>query len=144
MEESEANEKIELELTVDQVIEDYLGSGFSQILNVFLVTIAWIFEAQNTLVTVFTDAKPPAWSNIGAGRQVSSVCGLPAGSWYWIGGKDSSVIAEWNLVCDRRFLAAVPASLFFIGSVLGNIFYCICYYLVCDYLDETYVQVNLY
>lgn len=121
-EEEDKEMELKLELKVDQVIEEYVGSlGFSQVLHVFLVSIAWIFDAQNTLVTIFTDAKPPAWSssNAGAGGQVSSVCGLPAGSWTWVGGKHSSIISEWDLVCQRKFLAAAPASLFFFGSVLG-------------------------
>lgn len=123
-EEQEADKEMELklELKVDQVIEEYVGSlGFSQLLHVFLVSIAWIFDAQNTLVTIFTDAKPYAWSNASAGGEVTSVCGLPAGSWTWVGGKESSIISEWDLVCGRKFLAAAPASLFFFGSVLGII-----------------------
>jgi OCT family organic cation transporter-like MFS transporter 4/5 len=51
---------------------------------------------------------------------VSSVCGLTPGTWEWVGGHESSIVAEWGLICDRRFLAAIPASLFFIGSLFGN------------------------
>lgn len=124
--------ELKLELKVDQVIEEYVGSlGFSQILHVFLVSIAWIFDAQNTLVTIFTDAKPPAWSN---GGHVSSVCGLPDGSWWWVGGNESSIIAEWNLVCGRKFLAAAPASLFFFGSVLGILTLILTYFISSCYV----------
>ncbi|KAK4749021.1 hypothetical protein SAY87_026470 [Trapa incisa] len=121
-----------LELTVDEVIEDYVGSfGVAQILHILLASLAWIFDAQITLVTIFTDAQPKAWrckvpGGAGdgcAGDGSGPVCGLKPGTWEWIGGSSSSIIAEWDLVCDRKFLAAVPASLFFIGSLLGSAAY---------------------
>ncbi|KAK6276356.1 hypothetical protein POUND7_006065 [Theobroma cacao] len=56
-------------------------------------------------------------------RQTGPVSGLAAGTWEWIGGNTTSTIAEWGLVCDRKFLAALPASLFFVGSILGCAFY---------------------
>lgn len=124
-----------LELTVDQVIEEYVGSfGFSQLLHVFLVSLAWIFDAQSTLVTIFADAQPDGWrcissssslssscrlTNISSG-DVASVCGLKPGTWEWIGGNTSSTIAEWGLICDRKFLAAMPASFYFLGSLVGK------------------------
>lgn len=116
-----------LELTVDEVVEEYVGSfGFSQLLHVFLVSLAWIFGSQNTLVTIFSDAQPSAWTCTAAscggshGGDASSVCGLVPGTWEWVGGNKSSTIAEWGLVCDRKFLAAVPSSLFFLGSLVGT------------------------
>lgn len=42
----------------------------------------------------------------------SPVCGLVAESWEWVGENKTSTIAEWGFVCDRKFLAALPASLF--------------------------------
>ncbi|WRX17136.1 hypothetical protein QQP08_009623 [Theobroma cacao] len=51
-----------LELTVDEVVEGYVGSfGFSQLLHVLLVSFAWIFDSQNTLITIFSDAQLAAW-----------------------------------------------------------------------------------
>ena len=122
-----------LELTVDQVIEEYVGSfGFSQLLHVFLVSLAWIFDAQSTLVTIFADAQPDGWrcissssssscrlTNISSG-DAASVCGLKPGTWEWMGGNTSSTIAEWGLICDRKFLAAMPASFYFLGSLVGK------------------------
>ncbi|KAL5142764.1 Organic cation/carnitine transporter 1 [Glycine soja] len=108
-----------LELTVDEVVEEYVGSlGFSQMVHVLLVSLAWIFDAQSTLATIFSDAQPPVWrcktglcqGNNNNNNSTGSVCGLVPGTWEWVGGNTSSIIAEWNLVCDRRFLAAVPAS----------------------------------
>lgn len=124
-----------LELTVDEVVEEYVGSlGFSQMVHVFLVSLAWIFDAQSTLATIFSDAQPPAWRCKtglchGNNNSTGSVCGLVPGTWEWVGGNTSSIIAEWNLVCDRRFLAAVPASVYFLGSLIGTyccLFFCSC------------------
>lgn len=124
-----------LELTVEAVVEEYVGSfGWSQFLHVLLVSIVWVFDSQNTLVTIFSDAQPKSWRCINNSSSslcmssssrgdVSSVCGLKPGTWEWVGGHESSIVAEWGLVCDRRFLAAVPASMFFIGSLLGSAFF---------------------
>ncbi|PIN19426.1 Synaptic vesicle transporter SVOP and related transporters (major facilitator superfamily) [Handroanthus impetiginosus] len=119
-----------LQLTVDEVVEEYVGSfGFSQLLQVFLVSLAWIFDSHSTLVTIFTDAQPESWRCIshecggaggGGGGAAASVCGLKPGTWEWSGGNTSSTIAEWGLVCDRRFLAALPASVYFLGSLIGS------------------------
>ncbi|CAI9113317.1 OLC1v1013894C1 [Oldenlandia corymbosa var. corymbosa] len=120
-----------LELTVDQVIEEYVGSfGISQLLHVFLVSVTWIFDAHSTLVTIFTDAQPAEWRCISSSPSSScqsnsgnaaaaSVCGLKPGTWEWIGGNSSSTIAEWGLICDNKYLAALPASLYFPGSLIG-------------------------
>lgn len=125
---SEGPQNVDLELTIDEVVEDYVGAlGIAQVAHVLLVSLAWMFDAQITLVTIFTDAQPKAWrcktpATGGActGDGSGPVCGLKPGTWEWVGGSASSVIAEWGLVCDRKFLAAIPASLFFIGSLVGN------------------------
>src|SRR4051812_32035552 len=99
------NNTTEMELSVDEVLERYVGSlGRSQVLQVLLVSLAWMFDAQNTLVTIFTD------NNTG----VPPLCGhgMPLeASGESVGGHKGSIIAEWGLVCDRKYLAAVPTSL---------------------------------
>ncbi|KAI4352031.1 hypothetical protein L6164_006321 [Bauhinia variegata] len=132
---SSETESTNFELTIDEVIEDYVGAfGLSQMLNVLLVSLAWIFDAHSTLVTIFSDAQPPGWrcktgscpsdhthsSSTHNSASISNVCGLVPGSWEWVNGRTSSTIAEWNLVCDRKFLAAIPASFFFLGSLIGS------------------------
>ncbi|XP_010535281.1 PREDICTED: organic cation/carnitine transporter 1 [Tarenaya hassleriana] len=114
------------ELTVDETIEQHIGSlGFAQIVHALLVSIAWIFDAQTTLISIFSDAQPAArlisGHSIGKRNlETSALCGLDVGEWEWIGGKRSSIVSEWNLICDHKFLAALPASLFFIGSLFGS------------------------
>ncbi|MFQ6638204.1 hypothetical protein Gotur_012528 [Gossypium turneri] len=88
-----------------------------------LVSFAWVFDSQNTFVTIFTDAQPSVVVGGNKGQSAGHVCGLPAGSWEWIGGNSASTIAEWYLICHRKFLAAIPTSLFFIGSIIGFAFH---------------------
>ncbi|KAK8706534.1 hypothetical protein V6N13_050095 [Hibiscus sabdariffa] len=127
------------EISVDDVMDRSLG--IFQLIHVLLASFAWVFDAQNTLVTMFTDAQPSEWrcrslenasissswcmNNTGSGSkaQPSHVCGLAAGTWEWVGGNTTSTVAEWNLICDHKFLAAIPTSLFFIGTILGCVLY---------------------
>lgn len=116
-------ESCQVEMTVEEVIERHVGSlGLSQLVQVVLVSLAWMFDSQNTLVTIFTDAQPSEWrckaeacSDGGGG-----VCGLLPGTWEWVAGHGSTTIAEWGLICNHKFLAAIPTSLFFLGSLLGS------------------------
>ncbi|KAJ4799702.1 Organic cation/carnitine transporter 1 [Rhynchospora pubera] len=108
------------ELTVDDIIEQHVGPlGFAQLLHVFLVSLAWIFDSQNTLITIFTDAQP-AWRCKGSTCDPSAMCTLDPRMWEWVGGDKSSTIAEWGLICDKKFQAGIPASLFFLGSLIGS------------------------
>ncbi|KAJ0968979.1 hypothetical protein J5N97_021856 [Dioscorea zingiberensis] len=113
-----------VELTVNEIIEQHVGSfGLSQFLQVFLVSLAWVFDAQNTLVTIFTDAQP-AWKCKVPSSLCSSsasLCGLEPGTWEWNGGHKTSTVAEWNLICNHKFRAGVPSSMFFIGSLFGSV-----------------------
>lgn len=113
-------------MRVEEAIERHVGSlGLSQIVQVVLVSLAWMFDSQNTLITIFTDAQPPEWrckaeAAAAACSDGGGVCGLPPGTWEWVGGPGSTIVAEWGLICHRKFLAAMPASLFFLGSLLGT------------------------
>lgn len=42
------------------------------------------------------------------------------GAWEWVAGSKSSIIAEWNLVCHKRFQAEIPASFFFLCILFGK------------------------
>ncbi|KAE8712479.1 rhodanese-like domain-containing protein 8 [Hibiscus syriacus] len=124
-----------LVLTVDEVMDRYTGSlGLYRLLHVVLVSFAWAFDSHSTLITIFTDAQP-SWrcknhhvnasissfwcmngTSSGSKGQPGQVCGLAAGTWEWVGANTTSTIVERNLICHRRFLAAIPASLFFLGT----------------------------
>ncbi|KAJ0968889.1 hypothetical protein J5N97_021766 [Dioscorea zingiberensis] len=51
----------------------------------------------------------------------ASLCGLEPGTWEWNGGHKTSTVAEWNLICNHKFRAGVPSSMFFIGSLFGSV-----------------------
>ncbi|XP_028802628.1 organic cation/carnitine transporter 3-like [Neltuma alba] len=81
-------------------------SGFtpSQFLQPLHISFAWIFDAHQIFITVFTDAQPPPSSPAHHG-----------GSSYY------SIISEWNLnLEDDPILTGLPSSSFFIGSLVGG------------------------
>ncbi|KAE8709646.1 Organic cation/carnitine transporter 1 [Hibiscus syriacus] len=81
-------------------------------------------EAEGNLVLTVDDAMDRYMESLGGSKgQPGQVCELAAGTWEWVGGNTTSTIAEWNLICHRRFLAAIPASLFFLGTILGCAIY---------------------
>ncbi|KAJ0255693.1 Organic cation/carnitine transporter 1 [Hirschfeldia incana] len=109
-------------LTVDEVIEQHIGAlGFAQIMHALLVSIAWTFDAQTTLVSIFSDAQPAArLLATGAVVEGSLMCGMSTGEWEWVGGKSDTIVSEWDLICQHKFLVALPSTLFFIGSLFGS------------------------
>ncbi|KAG2321820.1 hypothetical protein Bca52824_015033 [Brassica carinata] len=109
-------------LTVDEVIEQHIGAlGFAQIMHALLVSIAWTFDAQTTLVSIFSDAQPAArLLATGAIVEGSLMCGMSTGEWEWVGGKSDTIVSEWDLICQHKFLVALPSTLFFIGSLFGS------------------------
>ncbi|KAF8090434.1 hypothetical protein N665_0476s0013 [Sinapis alba] len=109
-------------LTVDEVIEQHIGAlGVAQIVHALLVSIAWTFDAQSTLISIFSDAKPASrLLTTGAIVEGSMLCGLSTREWEWVGGKSDTIVSEWNLICQHKFLVALPSTLFFIGSLFGS------------------------
>eukprot|EP01018_Ginkgo_biloba_P030864 Gb_11984 [translate_table: standard] len=125
-EENEKNEK--LKLSVEEIIEEHVGAfGYAQLIHVFLVSLAWFFDSQHTLVTIFTDSQP-SWQCTAVQSQYSTlcnsrssnICDMDESLWEWVGGKSISIIAEWSLTCNNKFKAGVPASMFFIGCFIGR------------------------
>lgn len=56
-EEKGKEEKVEVSL--EDIIDEYVGGfGYAQLIHVFLVSLAWFFDAQHTLVTIFADKQP--------------------------------------------------------------------------------------
>ncbi|KAI9116478.1 hypothetical protein K1719_012645 [Acacia pycnantha] len=87
--------------TVEHCLSEF---NISQFLQALLVSFAWIFDAQQTFITVFTDAQPPPSS--------------PAGH---SGSSYSSIISEWHLNPEDPILTGLPASSFFIGCLVGGL-----------------------
>ncbi|KAH9287819.1 hypothetical protein KI387_031936 [Taxus chinensis] len=115
--------------SVDGIIETYVGGfGRAQLFQVAIVALALAFDSQHTFVTIFTDAQPP-WrctnANTSPEKEIctaqSSICEMDPRLWEWEGGREASVISEWNLVCADTIKAGFPALFFFMGSLLGFI-----------------------
>ncbi|KAK7313804.1 hypothetical protein VNO77_39006 [Canavalia gladiata] len=108
--------------TVELCIGEFNWSQFFQSL---LISFAWIFDAQQTFITVFTDAQP-RWHCIEQGGNacttvISNICNLPKGSWAWDGSTRASIISEWALECENSIITGLPASLFFVGCLIGGL-----------------------
>ncbi|RZC08293.1 organic cation/carnitine transporter 3-like [Glycine soja] len=108
--------------TVELCIGEF---NWSQFLQSILVSLAWIFDAQQTFISVFTDA-PPAWrcteqaGNACKTANTNTVCNLPEGSWAWDGPTQASMVSDWGLECANSSITGLPASMFFAGCLLGG------------------------
>ncbi|XP_027182482.1 organic cation/carnitine transporter 3-like [Coffea eugenioides] len=106
---------------------DLANNGFrwSQVLQVILISMTSFFEAQQTFITIFTDAKP-SWHCTQTADAIcnsqSNICQLPPGSWQWDKPASTSIISEWSLQCtSSQVVAGLPSSSFFVGSLLGGL-----------------------
>ncbi|KAH7675497.1 Major facilitator sugar transporter-like protein [Dioscorea alata] len=110
-------------LSLDDVIEHYIGKASFPLVQVFIVSCAWIFDAQQSFINVFTDQLPP-WHcihpNDTSCTAISLPCSLPETSWSWDNPKHASMISEWNLQCSTTFIQGLPSSAFFAGCLAGG------------------------
>ncbi|KAJ1442434.1 MFS transporter superfamily [Sesbania bispinosa] len=104
--------------TIEQCIGEF---NWTQFLQAVLVSFAWVFDAQQTFISVFTDAQPPWHCTEQHSCNVSSICNLPKGSWAWDGPTQASIISEWALECENSILTGLPASMFFVGCLVGGL-----------------------
>ncbi|PIA29919.1 hypothetical protein AQUCO_05800179v1 [Aquilegia coerulea] len=110
--------------SLDDAIEECMGSfGWNQFLQALLVSLAWVFDAQQTFISVFAEAAP-AWHcttdqlcNSGTIQQ----CQLPKTAWAWNQPAETCLVSEWNLECAGPFVTGLPASSFFFGCLMGGI-----------------------
>lgn len=115
--------------SLDSAIELCIGDfGWAQFLQAILVSFSWFFDAQQTFITVFTDAEP-SWHCTqpltdhpsSCNSSYSNVCQLPKSSWAWDLPKHTSVISEWALECSGSVITGLPASSFFMGCLIGGL-----------------------
>ncbi|XP_009795682.1 organic cation/carnitine transporter 3-like [Nicotiana sylvestris] len=112
----------------EEIIEPFFGScgiEWPQILQVILVSLACFFEAQQTFITIFTDAIP-TWHctqlNNTNCNSMSNICQLSTNEWNWDKPIYTSIVSEWSLHCsDNPILQGLPASSFFMGCLLGGL-----------------------
>lgn len=92
----------------------------SQVLQAIVASIPALFDNQQTLISVFTDAQPQ-WHCIRSSCTSSSnICSLSKSEWAWNGNKHSTIISDWDLQCASSFIKGLPATSFFTGCLLGG------------------------
>ncbi|KAM0943720.1 putative major facilitator, sugar transporter, major facilitator superfamily [Dioscorea sansibarensis] len=111
-------------LSVDDVIEHYISKASFPLVQVLIVSCAWIFDAQQSFINVFSDRQPP-WHcihpNDTSCATASLPCSLPETSWSWDNHKHASMISEWNLQCSSTFIQGLPSSAYFAGCAFGGL-----------------------
>ncbi|CAL5438028.1 unnamed protein product [Camellia sinensis] len=108
--------------TLNDIFEQYLGGfGWVQFYQVLLVSLAWIFECQQTFITIFTDEEP-TWHCIDqtSCNSHTNICNLSPDTWVWDQPAHTSIISDWSLQCANSFIAGLPSSCLFLGCVIGG------------------------
>ncbi|XP_073134526.1 organic cation/carnitine transporter 2-like [Henckelia pumila] len=104
---------------LDDAIQHYIGEfGWGQFMQAILLSFAWFFDAQQTFITIFTDAQPK-WSCKDSCNNVN-ICELPKESWSWNLPAYTSTISEWSLQCSNPIISGLPASSYFAGCLIGG------------------------
>ncbi|CAA7056744.1 unnamed protein product [Microthlaspi erraticum] len=113
--------------SLDETIEQCIGNfGWAQFLQTALISLAWLFDAQQTFITVFTDSQP-TWHCVDSGpansvcNSSSNLCTLPNQTWSWDFKPHVSIVSEWGLQCAGSFINGLPASSFFLGCLIGGL-----------------------
>ncbi|CAL8149983.1 unnamed protein product [Prunus armeniaca] len=112
-----------LDSTIERCIGDF---GWAQFLQAILVSFSWFFDAQQTFITVFTDAEP-TWhctqltDRHSSCNSASNICQLPQNLWAWDRPKYTSTVSEWALECSSSLVTGLPASAFFMGCLIGGL-----------------------
>ncbi|KAI3914404.1 hypothetical protein MKW92_016066 [Papaver armeniacum] len=112
--------------TLDEMIERFIGSfGWAQLIQAMVVSFAWFFDAQQTFISVFTDAEPtwhcidPKYSYCNS-TIITNSCKLPRNAWAWNEPIQTSTVSEWDLSCLGPFVAGLPTASFFCGCLIGG------------------------
>ncbi|KAL7087814.1 hypothetical protein ACP275_13G091400 [Erythranthe tilingii] len=122
-----AAEKDSMErLCIDDMLKKYCGEfGWWQLRHFVLTNMAWALEAFHTMVVIFAD-REPSWRCTAGGAaaggcspEAKSVCGMEPGSWEWVGGRGSSTVAEFGLICSEKYKVGLVQAVFFGGCMIG-------------------------
>ncbi|KAJ0982978.1 hypothetical protein J5N97_011233 [Dioscorea zingiberensis] len=111
---SDNNGQLHQATTMDEIMDS------SQLLQAFFISLAWAFDAQQTFVSVFTDAQPSWHCTNSTLICTATTCTLPAESWTWDYPKHTSIISEWDLECSSTAMTGLPASAYFAGCLAGG------------------------
>ncbi|KAI3844402.1 hypothetical protein MKX03_024559 [Papaver bracteatum] len=114
--------------TLDETIERFIGRfGWAQLLQAMVVSFAWVFDAQQTFISVFADAEP-TWHCIDPNNKysycnstiITNSCKFPRDAWTWNEPMQTSTVSEWDLSCSGPVAAGLPTASFFCGCLLGG------------------------
>ncbi|PIN10213.1 Synaptic vesicle transporter SVOP and related transporters (major facilitator superfamily) [Handroanthus impetiginosus] len=108
--------------SLNDTIEHCIGNfGWKQFLQSTILSFALFFDAQQTFISVFTDAVPK-WScqNPTCNSTTTNICQLPKDSWSWDLAERTSIVSEWSLECAGPIIAGFPGSSFFFGCLVGG------------------------
>ncbi|KAI3926428.1 hypothetical protein MKX01_032616 [Papaver californicum] len=115
--------------TIDEMIERFIGSfSWAQLLQAIVVSFAWVFDAQQTFISVFTDAEP-TWHRIDSNYKysycnstvITNSCKLPRNAWTWNQPMQASTVSAWDMSCLGPVVAGLPTSSFFSGCLHGGL-----------------------
>ncbi|KAJ7949017.1 Organic cation/carnitine transporter [Quillaja saponaria] len=114
----------QLPLSMDDMIEQSLEDfGWMQFLQSVLVSFFAIFDAQQSFISIYTDALPTWYCtnhDTSCNSGSSDICKLPKSSWAWDANSSQTIISEWGLECANPFIIGLPQSSFFIGCLSGG------------------------
>ncbi|PSR95573.1 Organic cation/carnitine transporter like [Actinidia chinensis var. chinensis] len=110
-------------LPLDDIIQLCLGDfGWVQFFQSSVVSLAMLFDAQQTFISVFTDLYPTwHYTDTTTTTHDDDICQLPKNSWAWDMPPDVSIVSEWSLECAGSFITGLPASSFFLGCLAGGL-----------------------
>ncbi|KAH7536664.1 organic cation/carnitine transporter 3 [Ziziphus jujuba] len=115
--------------SLDSIIEKVTkNSGFAQFLQAILVSLSWLFDGQQSFISIYADAQP-TWhctatdvniKNSTCNPSSSNICQLSSSSWAWDRPPFTTTISDFNLQCSSSIVSGLPASAFFFGCLLGG------------------------
>ncbi|XAR67239.1 hypothetical protein NMG60_11001918 [Bertholletia excelsa] len=109
--------------SLDEIVEGCIGDfGWAQFLQAAFVSLAWVFDAQQTFISVFTDALP-SWhctTPTSCTTADADICRFPPNAWAWDMPTHTSIVSEWSLACAGSIMMGLPASSFFLGCLAGG------------------------
>ncbi|CAG7724543.1 unnamed protein product, partial [Allacma fusca] len=96
------------------------GFGRFQVLVLFLLLFMEIPAALMLYVPIFIGSNSSEWTCNGTNVSASSICSCTTEA--LARNPESSIVAEWNLICGSSWIPHTITSLQMIGMVLGNIY----------------------
>ncbi|KAL0928014.1 hypothetical protein M5K25_002247 [Dendrobium thyrsiflorum] len=109
--------------SINDAIERYMDAAASptHLLLPALAAFAWIFDAQQAFISIFSDASPPWHCTSSACSPSSTPCNFPSSSWSYSLPSHISTISDFSLYCVSPVLLGLPASSFFAGCLFGGL-----------------------